>query len=284
MWRPFLRDEERTIDGREATLIRGGRFFLLMLLVWAAVASAQAQSRVASGSDAVDADNAVVDPVLSGSGLGRLPEDGPVEVVRKKRSWEFGPFVNGGTGLGNRDNFKFFSVGFQGGKVVTHVIDLGFLSGQFELGANIMPLWQAYTPAPTADATFLYPCPTGTCTFVGPEGGGTYTGASITPVILRWNFLTRSRSFQPWVQGAGGMIYTTHKFPPDLLVPHGTAGGTSVINFSPQGGGGFHFFTCEKQSFDVGVNAVHISSASLGDKNPGVNASIQIQVGYTFWK
>jgi hypothetical protein len=29
---------------------------------------------------------------------------------------------------------------------------------------------------------------------------------------------------------------------------------------------------------------VHISSASLGDRNPGVNASIQVQVGYTIWK
>jgi len=29
---------------------------------------------------------------------------------------------------------------------------------------------------------------------------------------------------------------------------------------------------------------VHISSASLGDRNPGVNASVQVQLGYTFWK
>jgi lipid A 3-O-deacylase len=36
---------------------------------------------------------------------------------------------------------------------------------------------------------------------VAPEGGGTYTGASLTPVILRWNFLTRSRRIQPWFQG-----------------------------------------------------------------------------------
>jgi hypothetical protein len=34
----------------------------------------------------------------------------------------------------------------------------------------------------------------------------------------------------------------------------------------------------------VGVNGMHISSASLGDNNPGVNASIQVQVGYTLWK
>jgi hypothetical protein len=68
------------------------------------------------------------------------------------------------------------------------------------------------------------------------------------------------------------------------LVPKGTPGGTSVWNFSPQGGMGFHYFLHPNRSIDLGVNAVHISSASLGDKNPGVNASIQIQVGYTYWK
>jgi len=34
----------------------------------------------------------------------------------------------------------------------------------------------------------------------------------------------------------------------------------------------------------LGINGVHISSASLGDRNPGVNALVQIQLGYSFWK
>lgn len=223
-----------------------------------------------------------VSTTISGGGVSSLPDD-PVAAARNHRSFEIGPFIDGGMGLGNRDNFAFLSAGVQGGKVLTPVIHAGILTGQFEYGANIMPLWQAYTPGPH-NATFLYPCPTGTCYFVGPDGGGTYRGVSITPVILRWNFYTRSKRFQPWFQGAGGLIYTTHKFPPDQLVPHGTPGGTSVFNFTPQGGGGFHFFTAEKRSIDIGINAVHISSASLGDRNPGVNAMIQLQVGYTFWK
>ena len=36
-----------------------------------------------------------------------------------------------------------------------------------------------------------------------PVGGGTFHGVSLTPVILRWNFLTRSRRFQPWFQARG---------------------------------------------------------------------------------
>lgn len=199
--------------------------------------------------------------------------------VLRSMPWHYGPFVNGGTGVGDRSDFKFLSLGFEAGKVLTPVIHAGILSGQFEFAGNIMPLWQSYTPAPHVQ-TFVFD---GT-TYREPIGGGTYTGASITPVIFRWNFLTHSRRLQPWFQGAGGLIYTTHKFPPDVLVPHGSPGATSVWNFSPQGGIGLHYFTRPRRSIDVGVNAVHISSASLGDHNPGVNASVQVQVGYTWWK
>ncbi len=212
------------------------------------------------------------------------PRENPVVQVRDHRSWEMGPFAYYGQGDGNRDRFHFFAAGFQLGKILTPVLHAGILSGQFEFAGNIQPIWQAYTPAPHIE---LRKCknPDGTtqpCEV--PVGGGTYTGASITPVIFRWNFLTRSERIQPWFQGAGGLIYTTHKFPPDQLLPHGFPGGTSVWNFSPQAGIGIHWFTRPKRSVDIALNAVHISSASLGDKNPGVNALVQIQAGYTWWK
>ncbi len=210
--------------------------------------------------------------------------DRPAAQVRKGMSWEYGPFLNGGNGFGNRSDFRFLSAGYQLGKTLTPVVRAGILSGQFELAGNIMPLWLAFTPPP-GPQTYSYPLPGGTKGYsVGPFGGGTYIGASLTPAIFRWNFATSSRRFQPWFQAAGGLIYTTHKFPPDLLVPHGTPGGASVWNFAPQGGGGFRYFIRPKRSIDVGINGMHISSASLGDRNPGVNASIQVQVGYTFWK
>ena len=195
-----------------------------------------------------------------------------------------GPFAYGGAGLGNRSQFHGGAPGGQAGRVLTPVLHAGILTGQFEFGANIQPLWQAYTPAPhTEERTCIDPDGKKIACFL-PVGGGTFTGASLTPVILRWNFATHSKRIKPWFQGAGGLIYTTHKFPPDVLVPHGMPGGTSVWNFSPQGGFGVHFFTRPNRSIDLGVNAVHISSSSLGDKNPGVNASVQIQMGYTFWR
>lgn len=207
------------------------------------------------------------------------PRENPVAWAREHRAWEMGPFAYYGEGFGNRDKFRFFAAGFQIGKTLTPVMHAGILSGQFELAGNIQPIWQAYTPSPHLQEFMYHGEP-----YTAMIGGGTYTGFSLTPVILRWNFLTRSERFQPWFQGAGGLIYTTHKFPPDVLVPHGLPGGTSVWNFSPQGGVGFHWFTSARRSLDVGINGVHISSASLGDHNPGVNASVQVQVGYTWWK
>jgi hypothetical protein len=227
--------------------------------------------------------------VITGAGIESLPNN-PVAEVREARSWEYGPFVNYGVGLGDRSDYKFLSAGFQLSKPLSPVVHAGILSGQFEYGGNIMPLWQSYTPAPHFQ-NFICTSPEGPYACSLAVGGGTFRGVSLTPVIFRWNFLTRSRRFQPWFQGAGGLIYTTHKFPPNVQSTQTINGqtvlldaGTCVWNFSPQGGFGVHYFTRAKRSIDLGVNAVHISSASLGDRNPGVNASIQIQLGYTFWK
>ncbi len=214
--------------------------------------------------------------------------DDPVAQVRKQQSWEFGPFVNWGTGVGSRSDFKFLSAGLELGKTLTPVVHAGIFSGQFQLAGNIMPLWQAYTPPPHEMAYTCVNPPSNNCEY--PYGGGTFYGVSLTPVILRWNFATSSHRIQPWFQAAGGLIYTTHKYPPNYMScpePECTPpidGGTSVWNFSPQGGGGIHYFLRPKRSIDLGVNGVHISSASLGDRNPGVNGSVQVQVGYTFWK
>ena len=56
--------------------------------------------------------------------------------------------MNSGSGVGDRSDFKFFWTGFQVGKPVTPVLKAGILSGQFELGGEVIPFFQAYTPAP----------------------------------------------------------------------------------------------------------------------------------------
>ena len=227
---------------------------LLMLFCWAGAAVAQSSpSTAASGARIVG-----------------------------QRPWEFGPVIQGGVGIGDRSSFKFFSAGVHAGKVLTPPLGPGFLRGQFEYAAELFPLWQSYTPAPHLQ-TVNYTIDGVNYTAQAPVGGGTFTGVSITPIILRWN-LALGRQILPWVQGAGGLIWTNHKYPPDYLVPEGTPGGTSVFNFTPQFGVGFHYFVKPKRSISFAANAVHISSASLGDRNPGVNASVQFELGYNWWR
>jgi len=206
----------------------------------------------------------------------------PAKAMLVTDPWEIGAFFQGGVGIGDRSDFSFTSAGVRVGKVITDQHLPGILRGQFEYAGEVVPYWQAFTPAPHVSETkYEYDGETGYV--LAPYGGGTYTGVSITPIILRWNFAP-GRRFAPWFQGAGGLVYTPHKFPPDVLVPHGTPGGTSVFNFTPQGGVGFHYFVNARHSVDFGVRAIHISSASLGDRNPGVNASLQFQIGYTWWR
>ena len=210
----------------------------------------------------------------------------PTNVIAE-RPWEFGPVVQGGVGVGDRSSFKFFSAGVHAGKVLTPPALPGLLRGQFEYAAELFPLWQAYTPAPHLESVnFVVDGQTNST--VAPVGGGTFTGISITPIILRWNLALADRAtsgrLAPWVQGAGGLIWTNHKFPPDFLVSQGEPGGTSVFNFTPQFGIGFNYFVRPKRSISFAANAVHISSASLGDRNPGVNASVQFELGYNWWK
>ena len=206
----------------------------------------------------------------------------PVAALASSRPFEYGAFVNGGFGTNNRTDYKFFDLGIHAGKVLTGAKGNGRLRGQVEYGVELIPLWQAYTPNFRRVNCYLPPGGSVTCTGPFPTGG-LYNGLSITPIILRWNLL-HGRRWMPWIQGAGGLIWTNHKFPPVGPIPTPGHLGTSVFNFTPQFGVGFHYFVRPKRSIDFSANAVHISNASLGDSNPGVNASVQLSVGYTWWK
>lgn len=191
-----------------------------------------------------------------------------VSQLMKRDPWDRGVFINGGFGTSGETSDHFLSAGVRIGKVLTDPAGPGILRGQFEYAFELIPYWQAFTPKET------YP--------LGPQlpsvtTGGTYTGLSMTPAILRWN-LVRWKRVMPWLQGGGGLIWTNHKFPPN------GSHGTSVWNFEPQIGVGIHYFVKPDQAITFAANAVHISNASLGDSNPGVNATVQFQIGYTWWK
>ena len=193
-----------------------------------------------------------------------------VSRVMKRDPWDRGVFIDGGFGTSGETSDHFLNAGVRIGKVLTPAVGPGILRGQFEYAIELIPYWQAFTPKETYTLTTVDP-PRQVTT------GGTYTGLSMTPVIFRWN-LVRWKRVMPWLQGGGGLIWTNHKFPPN------GSRGTSVWNFEPQIGVGMHYFVKPNRAITFGANAVHISNASLGDANPGVNATVQFQIGYTWWK
>ena len=253
------------------------RLALLVAALCIAAASAFAQSD--SASHAALKQVTISDPPMTDPSAA----EAPARATMSTRPWEYGPFFQGGSGIGDRANYKFTAAGLHLGKVLTPQVGRSIFRGQFELAGEIMPYWQAFTPPQGEQPDTCYDPASGlTLSCLVLMGGGAFTGVSVTPAIFRWDFKP-GRRIAPWFQAAGGVIYTTHKFPPDVLVPHGLPGGTSVWNFCPQGGIGFHYFLRPGRSIDIAASGVHISSASLGDHNPGVNASVMFQIGYTFF-
>jgi hypothetical protein len=206
----------------------------------------------------------------------------PASAALATDPWEFGVFYGGGMGVGDRSDFTFSNAGVRLGKVLTNPHLGSIFRGQFEYAGELIPYWQSFTPKGGYVST---PVIVNGQDENLPElhNGGTFNGVSITPIMLRWD-LTPHKRFAPYLQGAGGLIWTNHKYPPDVVVPHGDPGGTSVWNFTPQFGIGMHYFIKNGRAIDLQASAVHISSASLGDRNPGVNASVQFQIGYSWWK
>ena len=216
-------------------------------------------------------------------------ESSPFSPTNGRLPWNIGAILQGGKGVtDNRDGFKFLMAGVHAGKILTRNVGPGPLHGNFEYAVEFFPFWQSYTPK-FQRVSCTEPPNSLIITCSPPYTvGGTFTGISITPVIFRWNF-THSHKWVPWAQAAAGVLWTNHKYPafggPPYNIPNdGPNADASVWNFTPQGGIGLRYFINPGRSIDLGANAVHISSASLGDRNPGVNASVQFSVGYSWWK
>ena len=133
------------------------------------------------------------------------PALSPVAEAASSTSWEYGALIEGGNGLPEtRDGFHFLMAGGHLGKVLTGNLLSGVLQGNFEYAVEAFPFWQSYTPK--FQRANCYATPTSGTTYVSPglycsplyTVGGTYTGVSITPIILRWN-LTHGSRLMPWI-------------------------------------------------------------------------------------
>jgi lipid A 3-O-deacylase len=132
--------------------------------------------------------------------------------------------------------------------VLTHELGQNALRGSFEMAVDVIPL----------DEYWIH--------------GGQYAGA-INPFIVKWNF-TGPRTVAPYAAIVGGVLFSSHNLPP---------GDTSQVNFTSGMEIGAQIFGQGKNSWNLAVKAYHLSNASLGNKNPGINSSLQFMLGYTWY-
>jgi len=179
--------------------------------------------------------------------LAQLPTDSPVDVIRRP-VWNKGIFIGGSTSFANTPSAQTLIAGLRVGRVLTNEHGGNFLRGTFEMAIDVIPINE-----------FWY------------DGNAQYA-AAINPLILKWNF-TSGCKIAPYVAIVGGTVFSTKNLPP---------GATSVVNFTSGVELGTQFFRPERRSVDVAVKIYHLSNASIGNQNPGINGAVQFTLGYTW--
>lgn len=165
-----------------------------------------------------------------------------------KGTWEIGVWGAGGPAFkGFTSDTRVANFGFRIGRVLTSEHLSGWKRGNLELAADVMPVYLVFQ-------------------------NQTVYGGGVTTPIFRWNF-TSGRKIAPYFESGGGLLYTTSSVP----------AGTSRINFTPQGAFGLQVFTRERRSVSFDARYVHISSAGLGDPNPGID-TMQFRIGFNWFR
>lgn len=141
-----------------------------------------------------------------------------------------------------------FDAGLRYGRILTGPHGPGILRGRFEYAVDIVPVYLIFQPANTA------------------------YGWGFNALVLKWNFERRGR-FSPYFELSGGTVFSNHAIPTY----------TNTVNFTPSAALGTHILG-EKYNWSVDVRYLHISSAGLGNYNPGLN-TVQVRLGVgRFWK
>jgi hypothetical protein len=170
----------------------------------------------------------------------------------EKRRLDLSVWSAGATGEENTDSFaeaQLWSTGFFLGWVMIPDAGASWRQGDLEYGFNLIPYFLQVSPQ------HIF-------------GGG------FEPVVLRWRSSHHLRSVTPYIELAGGGLFTNSNLP---------RGNTSSFNFMAKAGAGIEVSTKKHQSFDVGCRWSHISNANLGVRNPEFNG-IQLSIGYHWFK
>lgn len=163
--------------------------------------------------------------------------------------WEIGEWLGGGLSVpGGTKDVQTMNLGIRLGKVLTEDHGPGFLRGNFEWAADLIPIYYLRQPGKNA------------------FGGG------FNAVNLKWNFTTSVHAV-PYLELGGGVLFT------DTEVP--TA--TSTVNFLTHGAVGLHLFVRPNQALTVNTRFEHISNAGLASPNPGIN-TVQFSAGWSWFR
>jgi hypothetical protein len=166
--------------------------------------------------------------------------------------WDVSIWAAGATGEENTNSFseaRIWTAGVYLGKVMNRELAGGWRRGSLEYGFDLIPL------------------------FVTSKNQSAHGGA-FEPIILKWLSSHGIGRSVPYIELAGGAVFTTTNLPP---------GNTSNVNFMARGGGGIQVFTRKRQSLDIACGWMHVSNANLGVRNPEFNG-IQVKLGYHWFK
>lgn len=165
------------------------------------------------------------------------------------KPWDIGIWGGGGFSVpGGTSDTQTFNAGVRFGKVLTGDHLGGFMRGNFEWSADLLPVYYVMQPAQNA------------------------YGAGFNPVNLKWNFTSPARVI-PYLELGGGVLFTNNDVP----------AGTSATNFLTHVALGFQFFHQPKRAVTFTTRYEHISNAGLSTPNPGIN-TVQFTLGYHWFK
>jgi lipid A 3-O-deacylase len=166
-----------------------------------------------------------------------------------KGDWNLAVFVTGGHSANGDDrDGGIITSRLHLGKILTADHGPGFLRGKFEMGAEVVPVnvfWQGDDPN---------------------------YGFGVTPLLFKWNF-TSSRKVVPYIEVAGGMLWSVDGVPP----------GSANFNFTPQASFGLQFLRSDRKAVSIAVEYMHISNGGRVAPNPGIN-TIQARVAFHWFK
>jgi len=161
----------------------------------------------------------------------------------------WGSIASGEENTNSFDEARIWTAGVLLGRGMGHEVLGGWRRGSLEYGLNLIPLFL------TAKSQKVH-------------GGG------FEPIVLRWHSSHNFGRATPYLEVAGGAVFTNANLPP---------GNTSSLNFTVRAGAGFQVFTKGRQAIDIGCGWMHASNANLGVRNPEFNG-IRLTVGYHWYR